>query len=63
MSYLFRLGDVCGIDISKAVLDKVEKNKKKYPAEKIDGTIDMIEQYQTMKRKRVKKEWYQFIVE
>lgn len=56
MSYLFRLGDVCGIDISKAVLDKVEKNKKKYPAEKIDGTIDMIEQYQTMKRKRVKKE-------
>ena len=56
LSYLFRLADVSGIDLSRAVLDKIEKNKKKYPAEKIDGTIDMIEQYQTMKRKRVKKE-------
>ena len=43
LSYLFRLADVSGIDLSRAVLEKIEKNKKKYPAEKIDGTIDMIE--------------------
>ena len=34
MCYLIRLGDVCGIDMSKAFIDKVKKNAVKYPAQK-----------------------------
>lgn len=32
-NYLTRLADVCGIDMNKAFLDKMNKNRKKYPAE------------------------------
>jgi dCTP diphosphatase len=31
--YLTRLADKLGIDIEKAVLDKIEQNEKKYPVE------------------------------
>lgn len=34
-SYLLRLADVCGIDIETAILDKVQKNRKKYPQDKV----------------------------
>ncbi len=31
--YLLRLSDVCGIDLGRAALDKMAKNRKKYPVE------------------------------
>jgi len=31
--YLIRLADKLGVDIEKAVLDKIEQNEKKYPVE------------------------------
>ena len=31
--YLTRLADKLGVDIEKAVLDKIEQNEKKYPVE------------------------------
>ena len=37
-SYLLSLSDVTGIDLEKALLNKIEKNKKKYPVEKAKGT-------------------------
>ncbi len=33
MIYLVRLADKLGVDIEKAVLDKIELNEKKYPVE------------------------------
>ncbi len=33
MIYLVRLADKLGVDIEKAVLDKIEVNEKKYPVE------------------------------
>ena len=35
--YLIRLADKLGIDIEKAVLDKIELNEKKYPIELSKG--------------------------
>lgn len=32
MMYLARLSELCGIDLSAAVRNKMKKNKKKYPA-------------------------------
>merc|ERR1712130_521767 len=31
--YLARLADVCDVNLTQAVIDKMQKNKKKYPAE------------------------------
>ncbi|KAE8713109.1 embryonic stem cell-specific 5-hydroxymethylcytosine-binding protein-like isoform X1 [Hibiscus syriacus] len=49
--YLVRLSDICGIDLGKAALRKVELNAIKYPASKqytatttnngSDGTVEM----------------------
>ncbi|KAL1161016.1 hypothetical protein V6Z11_A07G104100 [Gossypium hirsutum] len=38
--YLVRLSDICGIDLGKAALRKVELNAIKYPASKNYGTND-----------------------
>ena len=35
--YLVNLADRCGIDPLKAAHDKIEKNRVKYPAEKVRG--------------------------
>lgn len=35
--YLLSMADVLDINLSKAVLDKLENNKKKYPVEKAKG--------------------------
>jgi len=40
IAYVLSLAEVCNIDIAKAVLNKVEKNKKKYPVEKAKGKAD-----------------------
>uniref|UniRef100_A0A7S0YF31 Homeobox domain-containing protein n=1 Tax=Polytomella parva TaxID=51329 RepID=A0A7S0YF31_9CHLO len=36
--YLVRLADVCGIDLSKAVLDKLQRNGEKYPVSACKGS-------------------------
>lgn len=36
--YLFELSDNLGIDLKKAIQDKLEKNAKKYPVEKAKGS-------------------------
>lgn len=45
LSYLIRLSDVCGIDLSKAFQDKVEKNKKKYPKDLVKGSSKKYNEY------------------
>ena len=37
--YILRLADVLGIDVEKAILDKIVMNEKKYPVEKYKGTL------------------------
>jgi NTP pyrophosphatase (non-canonical NTP hydrolase) len=37
LMYCFSMANSLNIDITKAVLDKLEKNKKKYPVEKAKG--------------------------
>jgi dCTP diphosphatase len=37
MNYLLRFADVMDIDVEKALLDKIEKNKQKYPVETSKG--------------------------
>lgn len=39
MIYLIRLADVTGIDLTKAILSKMEKNRLKYPVESFRGRI------------------------
>ena len=36
--YLVRLADKCDIDLSQAVLNKIEKNAAKYPAHLVKGS-------------------------
>lgn len=36
--YLTRLADKCDVDLTKAVLNKIEKNKVKYPADVVRGS-------------------------
>jgi dCTP diphosphatase len=36
--YLVRLADRCAVDLADAVLDKLAKNARKYPAEKCRGS-------------------------
>lgn len=43
--YLLRLSDRCEIDLGKAVLDKLEKNKTKYPASKVRGSSRKYSEY------------------
>jgi len=37
VNYLLRFADVMDIDVEKALLDKIEKNKQKYPVETSKG--------------------------
>jgi NTP pyrophosphatase (non-canonical NTP hydrolase) len=37
-AYLLRLCDVLGIDLEQAMLDKIQKNARKYPVEQARGT-------------------------
>jgi len=49
-AYLLRLCDVLGIDLERAVLDKIQKNARKYPVEQARGSavkytnLGMVEQ-------------------
>ena len=43
--YLVNLADKCGIDPLKAAHDKVEKNRTKYPAEKVRGKYSKYSEY------------------
>eukprot|EP00960_Hanusia_phi_P047272 758320-Hanusia_phi.AAC.5 len=44
--YLIRLADRCEVDLSKAVLAKIEKNGKKYPASLVKGSSAKYTAYQ-----------------
>lgn len=44
--YTLRLADICGIDMSSAVLDKMSKNGSKYPAEMVRGSADKYTAYE-----------------
>lgn len=44
--YLINLADKCHIDLPTAVLDKIEKNKAKYPKDKAYGKSDKYTAYQ-----------------
>jgi hypothetical protein len=35
---LIRLSDVCGVDLSKAFIDKVAKSRAKYPKDLVKGS-------------------------
>jgi NTP pyrophosphatase (non-canonical NTP hydrolase) len=37
LNYLLLISDALGIDINQAILEKIEKNAKKYPVEKAKG--------------------------
>lgn len=45
--YLVRLSDVCGINLSAAVIDKMEKNSKKYDVSRCKGSSAKYTAYQT----------------
>ena len=47
--YLVRLSDACGVDLSAAVLAKLEKNAAKYPAERCRGRADKYTAYMELK--------------
>ena len=36
--YLIRFADLAGIDLEKSAIEKIEKNKKKYPIERFKGS-------------------------
>jgi len=38
--YLIRLADKLGVNMEKAVNDKIKLNEKKYPADKVHGSAD-----------------------
>lgn len=43
--YLIRLADKLGIDVEKAVNDKIKLNEKRYPADKVRGKAGKYEEY------------------
>jgi dCTP diphosphatase len=43
--YLIRLADKLGIDVEKAVNEKIKLNEKKYPADKMRGKAGKYEEY------------------
>lgn len=47
--YLIRMADRCNIDLSAAVLNKIEKNARKYPADQAKGRSDKYHAYQQAK--------------
>jgi len=47
LAYLLLLADECSIDIEKAFLEKMEINKKKYPADKVKGSSKKYTEYES----------------
>jgi len=43
--YLIRLTDKLGVDLEAAVLEKLEHNRQKYPAERVRGSADKYTRY------------------
>ena len=43
--YLVRMADRCGIDLSRVVMSKIEKNAAKYPADKVRGSSKKYTEY------------------
>jgi NTP pyrophosphatase (non-canonical NTP hydrolase) len=43
--YLIRLADKLGIDVEKAVNNKIKLNEKRYPADKVRGKAGKYEEY------------------
>ena len=43
--YLIRIADKLGVDLLKAVTNKIELNEKKYPAEKVRGSARKYTEY------------------
>ena len=44
--YLARLADILDVDLLRAATDKVEENRKKYPAESARGRADKYTEYE-----------------
>ena len=44
--YLVRLADRCGLDLAAASLDKMAKNRRKYPADRAFGRSDKYTAYE-----------------
>jgi len=47
--YLVRLSDRCGVDLAAAACRKMERNRQKYPVEKVKGRSDKYTAYQECK--------------
>ena len=45
--YLVRLSEKCSVDLPTAVLEKLELNNKKYPADKVRGSCKKYTEYKT----------------
>ena len=50
LSYVLRLADVCDIDLPAAFIDKLAKNRAKYPAEVVRGSAAKYTTYRTAAR-------------
>lgn len=47
--YCLSMSDILGIDLKKATLEKIEKNRKKYPTEKVRGKAHKYTFYENKK--------------
>ena len=50
--YLIELADNLGIDLAKAIAEKMAHNEAKYPADKVRGSSKKYTEYKTAKRSR-----------
>ncbi len=50
--YLIELADNLGIDLAKAIAEKMAHNEAKYPADKVRGSSKKYTEYKTTKRLR-----------
>jgi dCTP diphosphatase len=50
--YLIELADNLGIDLTKAVFEKLKHNAEKYPADKVRGSSKKYTEYRNAKRSR-----------
>lgn len=50
--YLIELADNLGIDLAKAIAEKMAHNEAKYPADKVRGSSKKYTEYKTSKRLR-----------
>ena len=49
---LIQLAHLCGTDLPKAAVDKMEKNRKKYPADKFYGSSEKYDQKLSVNEER-----------